>query len=525
MSGLTLPVGTELGGYVLRGVVGSGASGTVYRANDADGLEVAFKLLHPSVAADSAARQRLRREVELLQRLKAPCVAQVVDAETQQAEAFVVTELIEGTSLDRQVKKHGPFDLPALAVLAQDLAAAIATIHHAGVVHRDLKPANVMLRDDGSVVLIDFGLAQEDAWSRLTGHGLVAGTPGFVSPELLRGAEVGPESDRWAVAAMLISAATGRPPFGGGGVEAVLSRVLEGDGDLAGLEPNLADLLRRAVQADPAARVSLEDLTGALAAMARGEEVLAPTMVAPAEPVARPNAGSRPSVQNPPSPPSAAEQTALIWDDQPLTEQLDPPSPGRMATYPPGQGAGTGPGLAVPPPELPRPKATPWLCLAVWILAMAVALHQAIAAAVGLTLILWLARTVCVGRESVAARWRRYGPRPSDPARTAASVPWYLLRGLLGLLPTLLVGTAVGLGGYWVFAWLGDTRPSYVAALAVGLGTLVAWRGPSAEPTRLGQRHLTRAVFPAGWTRLFIGLIALAVAVTLAWPVLSEVTG
>ena len=541
MAGLTLPVGTELGGYVLQGVLGQGASGTVYQAEDADGLQVAFKLLHSTVAGDPAARQRLRREVELLQRVKASCVARVLDAETQQAEAFVVTELVDGTSLEQHLKQHGPFEVAELASLAANLTEAIATIHQAEVIHRDLKPANLMMRRDGSVVLIDFGLAQEDAWSRLTGTGLIAGTPGFVAPELLRGGDVGPGADCWAAAALLLSAATGRPPFGSGGVETVLARVLENDPDTDGLDATLAALLRQATMPDLDQRLDLESLVDLLAALARGEAILPPVLDRPKN--EGKNLGNSQTKLLPSGP---------VWADQPISDDLTealpgalPGTPGTLSGTPATPGTpGTLPGAtgtwlsgttqmgqpeAIPPPktfgalgtqwpgQAPETKPTPLTSLAFWLLAGAVALHWPVVAAGLVVIALWFTRTVWVANQAVAARQRKRGERPSDAARTAVGVPWYLVRAAGGLAPGLILAAAVValvhlMVGKWTTwqMWLVD-------GCLVACGILLLWWGPAADGTRQGGRRAVRSLAPKTGQRLLLDLGALLTAGLLIW--------
>jgi len=200
-----LEPGAEIGGYTVVAPLGSGGMGTVYRAVDGGGHEVALKMLHPD-PADSSARPRLMREVASLQRLDHPAVAAVLDAETDSADAFLVTELVDGTDLDRLVTEHGALDGDALLALADGLRVALDAIHAAGVVHRDLKPANVVMTGDGPV-LIDFGLAQAEADPRLTSAGMVAGTPGYLAPELLDGDDPGESADWWGWAALLVFAA------------------------------------------------------------------------------------------------------------------------------------------------------------------------------------------------------------------------------------------------------------------------------------------------------------------------------
>src|SRR5699024_5984300 len=122
------PSTREVGGYRLLHSLGSGGMGTVYEALDAENRVVALKLLHPGISADPAARERLRREIATLHRVRGPHVAQVLDAESDSAEAFIVTELVEGQSLDDSVREHGPLDEVELADLADGLAEALAAI-------------------------------------------------------------------------------------------------------------------------------------------------------------------------------------------------------------------------------------------------------------------------------------------------------------------------------------------------------------------------------------------------------------
>src|SRR5690606_5100636 len=116
------------------------------------GTEVALKLLHPHIGADPAARERLRREVAALQRLRHPAVAAVLDAEADSTEAFIVTELVPGVNLTDHVRRNGP--LEDLRELAAGLLDALTAVHAAGVVHRDLKPSNVLLGASGPVLSV-----------------------------------------------------------------------------------------------------------------------------------------------------------------------------------------------------------------------------------------------------------------------------------------------------------------------------------------------------------------------------------
>ena len=253
----------EVGGYRLLRRLGSGGMGTVHEAVDADGRHVALKLLHPHISADPQARKRLVREVSLLHRVREAGVARVLDAEVEDAEAFVVTELIEGPTLEEDVAADGRFSPAELSHLAHGLTEALRAIHAVGVVHRDFKPGNVMMSEHGPVV-IDFGIAQVADDARLTQTGMVTGTPGYLDPEVIAGAEPSPTCDWWGWAAVLLFAATGRPPFGRGPTGAVLARVTTGQADTEGLEPVVAKALRAALDPAPERRLGPDGVLAVL---------------------------------------------------------------------------------------------------------------------------------------------------------------------------------------------------------------------------------------------------------------------
>jgi hypothetical protein len=261
-----LAPGAEIGGYTVVAPLGAGGMGTVYRALDGGGHAVALKLLHP-VERDDESRARLLREVAALQRLRHPAVAAVLDAEADSTEAFLVTELVDGTDLEDLVREDGPLDAESLLALASGLRDALNAVHAAGVVHRDLKPSNVLMTGDGPV-LIDFGLAQGEADTRLTSVGLVAGTPGYLAPEMLDGDDPGESVDWWGWAALLAFAATGRPPFGRGRVTTVLARARAGKPDLAGLGQLTRAAIRGALAPEPPDRTAPDDVVAALTVVA-----------------------------------------------------------------------------------------------------------------------------------------------------------------------------------------------------------------------------------------------------------------
>jgi len=218
LSALNLEAGNLVGGYTLISRLGSGAMGSVWRVRDDGGHQYAMKILRDSLAEDDAssersrdqltARERLRREAMALQKVRHPGVCGIVDMELDDALAFIVTELIEGKNLREDVRTNGRYVGDDLERLGRKLIEAVKAVHAAGIVHRDIKPTNVMVSNTGPV-LVDFGIAMGEGESHVTRTGLVMGTPGFIAPEIIDGAESDEMSDWWSVASVLAFAATG----------------------------------------------------------------------------------------------------------------------------------------------------------------------------------------------------------------------------------------------------------------------------------------------------------------------------
>lgn len=243
---LTPSAGEQLGGYTLLRPLGKGGAGVVWEVVDDAGEHFALKLLHPAVAAEQVSRQRLAREAATVNRIRSKCVARVVDLETEGDRPFVVTELIRGLTLRDDLRENGPMVFEDALVFAESLKKTLETVHAAGVIHRDLKPSNIILGAD-CPVLIDFGIAQSEGDERLTSTGLVSGTPGWVAPEVLRGADPDEVSDWWCWSAVILNMLTARQPYGEGGLDAVATRQYMNQPDVTGLYPPLAELLRRAL--------------------------------------------------------------------------------------------------------------------------------------------------------------------------------------------------------------------------------------------------------------------------------------
>ena len=274
LSALNLEAGSLVGGYTLISRLGSGAMGSVWRVRDDGGHQYAMKILRDSLAEEDAsgersrdqltARERLRREAMALQKVRHPGVCGIVDMELDDALAFIVTELIDGKNLREDVRVNGRYVGDDLERLGRKLIEAVKAVHAAGIVHRDIKPTNVMVSNTGPV-LVDFGIAMGEGESHVTRTGLVMGTPGFIAPEIIDGAESDEMSDWWSVASVLAFAATGEPVFGTKPMMAVLERAAAGSANLVGLPAGTMAAFRSALNPDRTKRCTPDELLQAIA--------------------------------------------------------------------------------------------------------------------------------------------------------------------------------------------------------------------------------------------------------------------
>ncbi|WP_188196090.1 serine/threonine protein kinase [Nonomuraea sp. SYSU D8015] len=242
-----------IGPYRLEGRLGVGGQGTVYAGRGGDGGQVAVKLLHPHLMADHRGRQRFLREVETAKRVAPFCTAQVLDFGFDGSRPYIVSEFVDGPSLQTAVEDNGTRGAAALQRLAINTATALAAIHEAGVVHRDFKPGNVLLGPDGPVV-IDFGIARALDLSQSVVSSQPIGSPAYMAPEQIAGGDVGPASDLFAWGATMVYAATGQRAFVGESIPGILHAILQGKPDLGGLEGPLRALLEECLAKDPAER-------------------------------------------------------------------------------------------------------------------------------------------------------------------------------------------------------------------------------------------------------------------------------
>jgi serine/threonine protein kinase len=240
------------GRYRLLARLGSGGMGVVYLGRSPGGRLVAVKCVREDIAADPEFRQRFAQELEAVRRVGGFHTAQVVDADPDGEQPWLVTAYISGPSLSQAVNSYGPLPEPALRVLGAGLAEALGAIHAAGLVHRDLKPSNVLLAEDGPRV-IDFGIARALDGTALTRTDFLIGTPGYMAPEQIEGGTVTPAADVFAFGHVLCHAAGGAP-FGTGSPQLLLYRIIHSEPDLTTVPDPLRPIVAACLSRDPADR-------------------------------------------------------------------------------------------------------------------------------------------------------------------------------------------------------------------------------------------------------------------------------
>lgn len=392
---------SRIGPYRLLARLGAGGMGEVYLARSTGGRTVAVKLVRSELASEPEFRRRFAQEIASARRVGGEWTAPVLDADTDAAAPWVATGYVPGPSLHEVIAER-PEPLPerSVRILANRLAQALTAVHEAGLVHRDLKPANILVTIDGPRV-IDFGIARAldavTADGKLTRTGAVIGSPGYMSPEQVRGEPLTAASDVFSLGSVLAFAATRRQPFSSSdsGMHAVMYRIAQEPPDLSGLPEGLSELVRDCLAKDPAARPTparLVERTAADAASTDTEPWLPAGLIAelgrraarlldseapgtravpapptvPPMPVTGPPAATPPPPGAPPvpsaappsTPPSAPPATPPLPASAPATPQPTPdPAPPTVGPAPPTVGPAPAAGDPSPPAGDPSPAA------------------------------------------------------------------------------------------------------------------------------------------------------------------------
>ena len=273
---MSLSPGTSLGHYDVTALLGEGGMGQVWQATDTQlNRQVALKILPDAFADDPDRLARFTREAQILASLNHPNIAAIYGIEESEGTRALVLELIEGPTLADRISQ-GPIPLDEALPIAKQIAGALEAAHEAGVIHRDLKPANIKVREDGTVKVLDFGLAKalEPTSASATADpsqsptltaaaatqmGVIMGTAAYMSPEQARGKPVDKRADIWAFGAVLFEMLTGRPLFERGDVSEMLASLVLKEPDLTAVaddtSPAMRTVLRRCLVKDPTRRL------------------------------------------------------------------------------------------------------------------------------------------------------------------------------------------------------------------------------------------------------------------------------
>jgi serine/threonine-protein kinase len=271
---LSVTIGTKLGSHEITALLGKGGMGEVYRARDTKlKREVAIKILPEEFSRDPDRVARFQREAEVLASLSHPNIAAIHSLEEEQGSRFLVLELVEGETLDERIKR-GPIPIEETLHIAKSICEALEAAHENGVVHRDLKPVNVKITPDGTVKVLDFGLAKAMESSpagavlsnsptlidsrAATNAGVIIGTAAYMSPEQARGRKADGRSDVFSLGCVLYEMLSGRRAFQGEDVSEIFASVLAREPDFTALPPNMnpqvRKLLARCLEKNPKRR-------------------------------------------------------------------------------------------------------------------------------------------------------------------------------------------------------------------------------------------------------------------------------
>ncbi len=279
-------IGSVVDKYEVLQKIGEGGMATVYRGRHTSlGRDVAIKVLHPHLSSSARNRERFAREARAIAHLDHDGVLKIFDYSGQEADdCYIVTELVDGATLQALISEHGRLPSELVLLIAHQLVPALGYAHSLGIVHRDLKPENVMVRKDGAVKLMDFGIARFLDEVNLTMTGALVGSPAYMSPEQALERTVDPRSDLFSLGTLLFHAVTGQLPFSGNNPSLILRNIIEGRRpEVLEVAPDangsLAELIERLMQTEVGDRPATAEQ-----ALVEVEAALASVEVRPEDP-------------------------------------------------------------------------------------------------------------------------------------------------------------------------------------------------------------------------------------------------
>lgn len=240
--------GDTIGGYRITRVIGRGRMGIVFEGEGADGATVAIKVVTTELSQDEVFLRRFQREVVAAERIAHPNIVPVLGHGQEGGLPYLVQRLIPGGSLADRIAQQGPLDVPTTVTLAAGAAAGLDALHAGGLVHRDIKPANLLLDDDGTPYVSDFGLAKDSQASNLTRPGQALGSMDYMSPEQIRGEAVTPATDVYSLGCVVIECLTGEPPYGNRpSMRVLFAHLQEPPPDVSALRSDVSPAVAKAI--------------------------------------------------------------------------------------------------------------------------------------------------------------------------------------------------------------------------------------------------------------------------------------
>ena len=362
---------TRIGGrYRLDRQIASGGMGTVWQAwDEVLHRTVAVKKLHLQAGLSPEDREvavkRAMREARITARLHHPNAVQVFDVVDEQGSPCLIMQYVPSRSLQDIVRENGPLPADEVARIGTQVAAALAAAHRAGIVHRDVKPGNILIAEDGTAKITDFGISHAFDDVTLTSTGMVTGTPAYLAPEVARGSDSDFASDVYSLGSTLYMAVEGRPPFGAEqNPMAMLHRVASGASEPPTRSGPLTPVLQTMMSADAAGRPSMNDIANTLPDLHR-LAAESPGATSATQVITRDS--RRAPVEPEPVPAAPPGRTRAFVAAAPAAPPPGPPPPVRRAVAP-----------APPPPPADRERHRAWLPIAAVAVVVAIGVILAI---------------------------------------------------------------------------------------------------------------------------------------------------